>query len=330
MDIGLAFDLKSDFVAPAGAPDDLLEEYDSERTIAAIEAALSRRGHRVRRMGGGKRFLAELLAAPPELVFNVAEGRGSRSREAHIPAVCEMVGVPCTHSDPATLALALDKALCKRVAAAAGVAVARDRVVRSVAELAGLELRFPCIAKPLHEGSSIGVRASSRSDDATALAREVGRIVGDYAQPALVEEFLTGPEFTVGVLGHGAQARVLAVMEIRPKDDRTADFVYSVELKRVWPDHVEYHVPPRRPPELLAAVERVALGAYRALECRDIGRVDVRLDAAGVAHFIELNPLPGISPGWSDLCILAEKSGVDHDALIGAILDQALARIGRR
>ena len=329
MDIGIAFDLKSDFVAPAGAPDDFLEEYDSERTVAAVEAALAKRGHRARRMGGGKRFLAALLAEPPDLVFNLAEGQGSRSREAHVPAACEMAGVPCTHSDPATLALALDKALAKRVVAAAGVAVARDRIVRSAADLAAFDLPFPCLAKPQFEGSSMGVRAGSKSRDAAELRREVERLVGGYAQPALVEEFLTGPEFTVGVVGEGDRARVLATMEIRPKDDATEEFVYSIEMKRIWSEKVEYHVPPRRPAEVIAAVEQVALAAYRALECRDVGRVDVRMGGDGLPRFIELNPLPGISPGWSDLCVLAEKIGLDHDALIGVILDAALARLGR-
>ncbi len=329
MDIGIAFDLKSDFTAAAGAPDDRLEEYDSDRTIAAIEAALSRRGHRPRRMGGGKRFLAALLERPPELVFNVAEGHGTRSREAHVPAACEMVGVPCTHSDPLTLALSLDKALAKTIAAAAGVAVARGVVVSTVEQLATLELPFPCIAKPLFEGSSMGVRKTSKSNDDAALRREVERLLTGYEQPALIEEFLTGPEFTVGILGQGERAHVLATMEICPKGGVTADFVYSVEVKRVWDEQVEYHVPPRRAPELTAAVERTALAAYRALQCRDVGRVDVRLGADGVPRFIELNPLPGVNPGWSDLCVMSERVGLDHDGLIGRILDQALSRLPR-
>jgi D-alanine-D-alanine ligase len=330
VDIGLAFDLKSDFVAPGGAPDDLLEEYDSERTVAAIEAALAARGHRVRRMGGGRRFLEALVAAPPDLVFNLAEGRGSRSREAQVPAACEMAGVPCTHSDPATLAVALDKALAKRIVAAAGVPVARDFVARAVGDLANFDLQFPCIAKPIGEGSSMGVRSGSKSRDLEALRREVERVVRGYGQPAIVEEFLTGPEFTVGVLGEAERARVLATMEIHPRGIATADFIYSVEFKRVFDEHVEYHVPPRRPPALIAAVEAVALDAYRALSCRDVGRVDVRLSGDGLPRFIELNPLPGINPGWSDLCLMTERIGMDHADLVGAILDETLLRIGRR
>jgi D-alanine-D-alanine ligase len=331
MDVGIAFDLKSDFAPPPpsdGRPDDLLEEYDSARTIDAIAAALERRGHRVRRLGGGRRFLEAVLREPPQLVFNVAEGSGSRSREAHVPAICEMLAIPCTHSDPLTLAASLDKSAAKKIVAASGLATPRSSVVASLGDVARVDLRFPLFAKPLYEGSSMGVRRGGRIDDAAALRRECERLLDGYRQPALVEEFLPGAEFTVGVLGTGATARVLGVMEIAPKDGRTADFVYSVEVKRVFDEQVAYHVPPNRPRELVEAVESLALAAYRALECRDVGRVDVRLDARERPSFVELNPLPGVNPGWSDLCVLAERRGMDHDALIGAILEAALARLG--
>ena len=328
MDIGIAFDLKSDFTPVAGAPDDRLEEYDSERTVDAIAAALARRGHRVRRLGGGRRLVEALLREPPELVFNLAEGAGSRSREAHVPAVCEMLAVACTHSDPLTLAAGLDKQLCKTIVAAAGVAVARGFVVEHVADAARIDLPFPLLAKPLGEGSSMGVRKTSKVADRAALERECARLLEGYGQPALVEEFLPGSEFTVGIVGSGATARPIGVMEITPKNGKTADFVYSVEVKRIWDEQVAYHCPPQQPAALVAKVEALALTAYRALGCRDVGRVDVRLDAAGEPRFIELNPLPGLNPGWSDLCVLAERRGLDHDALIGLILDSALARLG--
>ncbi len=327
MDIGIAFDLKSDFKAADGAPDDRLEEFDSDRTIDGIVAALAKKGHRARRLGGGRRFLEALLREPPELVFNISEGYGTRSREAQVPAVCEMLSIPCTHSDPLTLAVSLDKAMAKRLVATAGVAVARSVVVERLDAIDAVDLPFPLIAKPLFEGSSMGVRRTSKSSDRGALRTEVARLLSGYGEPALIEEFLPGAEFTVGVLGRGEGARVLATMEITPKNGRTEEFVYSVEVKRIWDEQVEYHVPPRRPASLIAAVERVALDAYRALQCRDVGRVDVRLDGAGLPRFIELNPLPGVNPGWSDLCVLAERAGMEYDALIGAILDETLARL---
>jgi D-alanine-D-alanine ligase len=325
--LGLAFDLKSDFAAAAGGPDDRLEEYDSERTVDGIAAVLAARGHSVRRLGGGRRFLEAVLADPPDLVFNIAEGAGSRSREAHVPAVCEMLRIPCTHSDPLTLAVALDKEMAKRLVAAAGVATPRSFVAERVADAARVEIPFPLIAKPLYEGSSMGVRSGSRCDDRAQLERQLARLLADYGEPALIEEFCAGPEFTVGVLGTGADARAIGVMEIAPLQGGTENFIYSIEVKRIWSENVAYHVPPRRPPEFVAQVERAALAAYRALQCRDVGRVDLRCTSDGAVKFIEINPLPGVNPGWSDLCVLAEKAGWSYDRLIGGILDSALARM---
>lgn len=331
MKVGIAYDLKSDFGSePAhGGPDDLFEEYDSLGTVEAIASALRARGHEPVLLGGGRRFVERLLAAPPDLVFNIAEGRGSRSREAHVPAVCEMLGVPFTHSDPLTLAVTLDKAMAKRLAAAVGVATPRFAVCRSTSDLELPELaalRWPLLAKPMFEGSSMGVRRHSRVTDAAGLRREVERITHDYDQPALVEEFCSGPEFTVGILGNGAEAHVVGVMEIVPKKAAPHEFVYSLEVKRDWENEVEYHVPPRRPAELVAGVARCALDAYRALECRDVSRVDVRLDAAGVPRFLEVNPLPGLNPVTGDLCILARRSGLEYEDLVDAIVRHALAR----
>lgn len=339
MDVGIAFDLKTDFAAGSergskdrapsdAAPDDLLEEYDSPETVEAIAAALERLGLRPRPLGGGRRLLERVLADPPDLVFNIAEGFGTRSREAHVPAVLEMLRIPYTHSDPLTLAATLDKAVAKRLAAAAGVRTPRFAVLTERGQAARLDLALPVIAKPLWEGSSKGIRKSSRVADPAALERTVERLLADYGEPVLVEEFLPGAEFTVGVLGTGPDARVIGALEVVPRRARPEEFVYSLEVKRNWEVEVEYHVPPRRPPEVVRDVERTALEAYRALDCRDVGRVDVRLDAQGRASFIEVNPLPGIHPVTGDLCILARGFGMGYDDLIGAIVDSARRRWG--
>src|SRR6188768_3241772 len=217
MRIGIAFDLKSDFDADASGPEDRLEEYDSTATVEAIAGVLKELGHEAQLLGGGRRFVERVLAAPPDLVFNIAEGFGSRSREAHVPAVCEMLRVPCTHSDPLTLAVTLDKAMAKRLAASMGVTTPRFAVVETPEQASDLPLEYPLIAKPLFEGSSMGIRRHSRVADVAALRREVERLRRDYAQPALVEEFCSGPEFTVGVEGTGSRARVIGVMEIAPR-----------------------------------------------------------------------------------------------------------------
>ena len=151
MHIGIAYDLKTDFQAAASGPDDALEEYDSPATVDGIERALRARGHTVTKLGGGRKFLAAVLEAPPELVFNISEGHGSRSREAHVPAVCEMLKIPHTHSDPLTMSLALDKAMAKRLVAIAGVPTPRFAVIESARDLASLSLEFPLFAKPLFE-----------------------------------------------------------------------------------------------------------------------------------------------------------------------------------
>jgi D-alanine-D-alanine ligase len=327
LEIGIAFDLRSDFAVGEGEPEDRLEEYDSEATVAGIESALREHGYRTRRLGGGRRFLEEALSRPPELVFNIAEGRGGRSREAHVPAVCEMLEVPYTHSDPLTLAATLDKAVAKKLVAAEGVPTP-SFVVADRSDDPGLDrLALPVVAKPLAEGSSIGIRRASRIEHVADLRRRVGDLVRDYGQPVLVEEFLPGAEFTVGVLGTGSGARIIEAMEISPRKVPPGEFLYSLEVKRNWQEEVEYFVPPRRPAPLLARVREVALAAYRALGCRDVARVDLRLGADGEPRFLEVNPLPGLNPVSGDLPILASRAGVGYPDLIGRIVTSARARL---
>lgn len=334
MEIGLAFDLKSDFATPAGdaAPDDLLEEYDSPATVEAVERVLRARGHSVRRLGGGRAFLIAALEAPPALVFNFAEGRGSRSREAHVPAACELLGIAYTHSDPLTMAVALDKAVAKRLVASAGVPTPRFAVVEDLGGLGRVDLEYPLFAKPVAEGSSMGIRHGAKLPGPAALRERVAELLAGYREPVLVEEYCPGVEFTVAVLGTGASARVAGTMEIAPKEVATADFVYSLERKRSlsWAQEIDYRVPPRRAAAEVAAVEAVALGAYRALGCRDVARIDVRVGRDGTPMFVEANPLPGIAPGWSDLALLWERLGRTYDDLVGSILDEASARLGLR
>jgi D-alanine-D-alanine ligase len=331
MRIGIAYDLKSDHerASPAtNAPDDRFEELDSRETVDAIAAALSARGHEPALLGGGRAFIERVLARPPELVFNIAEGVGTRSREAHVPSVCEMLGIPVTHSDPLTLAVTLDKAMAKRLVAAAGVATPRFAIVESREQAEDVALEFPLIAKPLFEGSSIGIRKSSRVTDFAALLREVERLLADYREPVLVEEFCCGAELTIGVLGNGIGARAIAAMEIAPKIMKRDEFVYSLEVKRNWREEVEYRVPPRVPATQVRESIDLALDAYRALGCRDVARVDVRMTARGEPRFLEINPLPGLNPTTGDIVILAERSGIAYEELIARIVEHARSRYG--
>jgi D-alanine-D-alanine ligase len=332
MRIGIAYNLREEVAAVPGAPIDHAEEYDSPETIDAIARVLEGAGHAVERLGYGRPLLERLLGRPPELVFNIAEGLHGRSREAQVPAVCEMLGIPCTGSDPLTLGLTLDKDLAKRVVASHGLATPRHLLVARPADLPGGArpggLSFPLIVKPSWEGSSKGVRLASRVADPAALRSQVERVLADYESPALVEEFLDGEEFTVGVIGN-AEPRVVGVMQIRHRTLAAAEFVYSLEVKRDWENQVEYLVPPPVPGALLAQIEALALGCYRALGCRDCSRVDIRL-RGGVPHFIEVNPLPGLSPTYGDLPILAGRMGWRYEELVLAIVNHALERSGAR
>ncbi len=328
MKIGIAYDLRTAHAPSANSPDDQLEELDSEGTIAALASAIKVLGHEPRRLEGGATFLKRVLEDPPELVLNIAEGFGTRSREAHVPAVLEMLRIPFTHSDPLTLAVALDKGVCKRLVASAKIPTPRFAIITRRSEAGALALTFPVIAKPINEGSSIGIRNSSRITDARALAVHLERLTRDYEQPVLVEEFCPGPELTVGITGTGAEARVIGVMEISPRNTPLETFVYSLETKRNWQRDVCYSVPPRRDAAMLERATRLALDAYRALDCRDIGRVDLRLDAKGEPMFIELNPLPGLDPVKSDIVILARGMGWSYERLVGEIIASARKRHG--
>jgi D-alanine-D-alanine ligase len=326
VDIGIAYDLRSDFRVAEGDPEDRLEEYDSEATVEAIAAALAANGHRPRPMGGGRRFLEEALRRPPDLVFNIAEGRGARSREAQVPAACEMLGIRCTHSDPLTLALTLDKAMAKKVVVADGVPTPRFALVEAPDDPALARLAFPVIAKPNAEGSSMGIRRGSRVEAPADLRTLVAGLLRDYREPVLVEEFCPGAEFTVGILGTGPSASILGVMEVAPRRGRPEEFVYSLEVKRNYLEEVEYFVPPRSAPALIARVRATALAAHRSLGCRDVARVDLRVGSDGEPKFLEVNPLPGLDPRSGDLPILAGRVGMPYEALIGRIVESALAR----
>src|SRR5262245_54429178 len=325
MKIGIAFDLKDDTPPAPGLPDDWQEEFDSPETVAAIAAAIRANGHDVVELGDGRPFVERLLADPPDLVFNIAEGRGvSRSREARVPAVCEMLGVPYTASDPLTLAAALDKDVARRLVASAKVHVPRGIVVRPGEPLpAEFNIPIPAIIKPAWEGSSKGIRGRCVVRSADELADELGSRLRDYRQPLLVEEYIAGDELTVGVVGNDPP-RALGVMRLLPLKAEEF-FVYSLEVKRDWKNRVRYECPAKLGETSVAAVAAAALAAYRALGCRDVARIDFRL-RDGVPYFLEANPLPGLNPETGDISLLARFIGVDHTALVGMILDAALAR----
>ncbi|MBV9121907.1 MAG: ATP-grasp domain-containing protein [Planctomycetes bacterium] len=330
MKIGITFDLKADGDAPtqSGVPDDFQEEYDSPATIEAIAEVLRGLGHDVAKLGDGRQLLERLLADPPQMVFNIAEGQGiGRSREARVPAVLEMLGIPYTGSDPLTLAVTLDKDCAKRLVQTAGVAVPRGAVIHpgeDPREVVGCaDVPLPVIVKPAWEGSSKGIRGTSLVDSADQLARVVASLGRDHTQPVLVEEYIEGDELTVGVLGNDPP-QVLGIMRVRPRQP-IERFIYSLEIKRDFERLVHYDCPASLAPEATEAVRQSALTAYRVLGCRDVARIDFRLRGK-VPYFLEVNPLPGLKPGSGDLVIMAEHCGWTYPRLISTILQAAIKR----
>jgi D-alanine-D-alanine ligase len=328
MRIGITYDLKTDAPPPPDAPDDYQEEFDSPATVESVAAVLRGLGHEVEKLGDGRGLLRRLLDDPPDFVFNFAEGQGvGRSREARVPAVLEMLDIPYSGSDPLTLAVTLDKDCAKRLVQSAGVDVPRWALVAADDDLhnftARKQLPFTAIVKPAWEGSSKGIRGRCVVDEPDELVAAVESLRREQRQPLLVEEYVAGDELTVGVVGNDPP-RVVGVMRVLPQQ-ATERFVYSLEVKRDWKRRVRYECPARLPPDLLRAVEKAALTAYRALGCRDVSRVDFRL-RDGVPYFLEVNPLPGLNPESSDLVILARLAGWTYEGLITAIFEAAQAR----
>ena len=322
MRIGVTYDLRADYLAQ-GYGEEETAEFDAEETIAAICDALTDLGHRPERIGG-IRPLAEKLAAGArwDAVFNICEGLKGVSREAQVPALLEAYDIPYVFSDPLTLALCLDKAMTKRVLRDAGVPTADFALIETEADIAKVRLPFPLFLKPVSEGSGKGVDARSRVANQTELDSVARDLLARFRQPVLVEEFLPGREFTVGITGTGEDAKVLGVIEIVP----TAKYVghgYGLENKSDWKGKLD--IGPVDDADARAAAE-VALSAWRVLRCRDGGRADVRLGRDGKSRFIEVNPLAGIRPGYSDLCFIAEFEGLTHRQLIGKVLDAFLNR----
>ncbi len=325
--VGITYNLKKDFSRQKDQPIDLLEEFDTEETIEAIRKVLEGEGHDVIKLGGDTGLIDRVRESPVDIVFNIAEGLRGRNREAHIPALLEFLNIPYTGSDPLTLSLTLDKAMAKRVVMSQHIPTPRFRKVDRVEDLHGLDLRYPLFIKLCHEGSSMGVRLDSKISDAGALREKTAGLFQAYGSPLLVEEFVKGPEFTVGILGN-EDPFVLGVMQIEIKGSRPEESIYSLEIKREWEEKVRYHCPPAIEPDLLRKIEDVALRCHRALECRDVSRVDIRLGEDRIPYFLEVNPLPGLSPVYGDLVMIARSMGWDYARLVKTIFHHALKRYG--
>lgn len=323
MNIGLVFDLRSEYLA-AGYSEEDTAEFDKEDTIEALRQGLISLGFQVEAVGSAKSLVAALAKGRRwDLVFNIAEGLFGPGREALVPALLDAWQIPYTFSDPLVMALCLDKAACKRFVRDLGLPTPDFALVRKEKDVAEVRLPYPLFAKPVAEGTGKGICAASRAADRKELAAICRVLLKRFHQPVLVEKYLPGREFTVGIVGTGELARPLGVMEVSLEAGAEPG-AYSYSNKAGFEALVQYL--PVEGPEADEA-SALALAVWRGLGCRDGGRVDLRQDAHGRPSFLEVNPLAGLNPRISDLPILCGLSGVSYQDLLRMIVQSALERL---
>ncbi len=322
MRLGLTYDLRQDYL-DMGFGLEETAEFDKADTIDVIEATLRDLGFQPERIGNAYALTKALAQGRRwDMVFNIAEGVRGFGREALIPALLDAYGVPYVFSEPLALAVTLHKGVAKRVVRDQGVPTPDFAVVERIEDIPEVTLGYPVFAKPVAEGTGKGVGPASRADSRQELAEVCARLLAKHRQPVLVEAYLPGREFTVGVAGTGRAAEVLGVMEVVLQDSAEQG-AYTYANKEDWRGRVVYSLSLG---DLALEVAEVALAAFRALGVRDCGRVDIRLDAQGKPCFLEVNPLPGLLPGHSDLPILCELAGTSFRELLDMVMRSAMAR----
>jgi len=324
--VGIVYDRFGDAAAPPGAPPDWDAEYEPEETIVALEDALRRLGCAPVRAGNVRALLDAMHAGPLALdaALNVAESYGSRNREAHAPVLLELAGVPCMGSDALALSVSLDKHLTKTLARAAGLRTPDWAVLREGVIPADVP-PFPVFVKPRYEGTAKGIAPSSRCETPTALRAEVARQWGLYRQDLLIEAFVSGAEFTAGVVGTGDAARAGPALQ-RAVERETGIGLHALERHEPADAPFAYDTPAAITPELEADVRDAALAAHRLLECRDFSRSDFRVDGAGRVWFLEINPLPTFAPD-STFAVEAALAGVPYGDYLAGVLRPGVERV---
>lgn len=275
-----------------------------------------------------KQLMENLKESKVDVVFNIAEGSNKRAREAQVPAICDLLGIEHTASDATCLAITLDKAITKKLLSQDGILTPQYRLYQGSTRGVEPGLRFPVICKPNHEGTSKGIGDTCVVSSQEELDQEAIRQWKKFREPILCEEYIEGREFTIGVLGNST-LKVLGPMEIVFNSGGGKYPVYSFEAKHVEPTDnpiFSLQCPVSLGRELDRKIISFTKKCFASLGCRDVARIDFRIDNRGNIFFIEINPLPGLAPGFSDLVILAEKSGMSYESLIRRILTPAIQR----
>lgn len=321
--IGMTYDLRDDYLKE-GFTHEETAELDLPETVEAIEKVIRDNGYRADRIGNIRSLTRKLAAGERwDMVFNIAEGMHGFGRESQVPALLDAYSIPYTFSDPLGHALTLHKGMTKHVVRDLKIPTPAFLVIKDDEDIENVDLPFPLFAKPVAEGTGKGITAKSKIDTRKELETVCGNLLRAFRQPVLLETYLPGREFTVGIIGTGKEAKALGAIEVilKPSAEKNA---YSYENKENYDKLVQYVLVDDS--EARQAMD-VSLAAWRGLDLKDAGRVDLRSDARGVPNFMEVNSLAGLNPVRSDLPILCNLLGITYHELITSILKSAFSRI---
>jgi D-alanine-D-alanine ligase len=319
MKVGITFDLRSWYI-DRGYSMDETAEFDKQETVDAIDISLKQMGYETESIGNAFQLIDSLASGKRwDLVFNIAEGLYGDGRESVVPAILDQYKIPYVFSGPLIMGLSLNKHLAKIVVSSAGVPVSPGCLITELKSLEKCNLTYPLFVKPVSEGTGKGITDKSLVYSLEELMKMVEWILEEFRQPALIEEYLPGREFTVGIVGHGEEAIAIGGMEVITADN----LPYSVEVKENYQNYCSY-----KPldSDLADECKSVALNAWRALDAVDAGRIDLKADRNGKICFIEANPLAGLNPVHSDLPILARMYGIEYQSLMEMIVKSAIKR----
>jgi len=321
--VGITYDLRNEYLKE-GFTQEETAEFDKEETIESIENALHNDGYKTERIGH-VRNLAKLLDEGKkwDIVFNISEGMYGLAREAQVPCLLDAYNIPYVFSDGLVLAITLHKGITKRIIRDAGLPTADFAIIESISEIENIKLKYPLFAKPVAEGTGKGISGLSKIKSKNELTNVCKHLLKKYKQPVLIEKFLSGREFTVGIVGTGKDTKAVGVMEVVfRKHEKTK--IYGLKNKENYRRVIDYSVPEQN---IIDKCYKLAEECWKALDCRDGGRIDLKMDDAGKLNFIEVNPLAGLNPVHSDLPILCRFAGISYQKLIEMIMKPAIKRL---
>ncbi len=322
--VGLTYDLKTDYQFKAGDPPDANAEFDAPSTVGVIANAIKSQGYKVKKIGNVANLLEKINDLEVDIVFNISEGMSGRNRESQVPIILEMAGIPFVGADALTLGLTLDKIMAKKIFIADNIPTPKFLEIKNIEFFSDTDhLKFPLIVKPRFEGSSKGLSEESRVENSEQLRKQAEHVINTYKQPALVEEFISGQEFTVVIVGNDSP-EALPTVQIKI-DGRLQLNDKFYNFSRIHSDKLEYICPAKIPADLDKKIGELAIKTYNAVECRDFGRVDFRVDKNGKPYVLEINPLPSLSTG-DVFPLVAREVGLTYEQIVGRILSVAWKR----